>query len=84
MKSIQELLNTATETYNGKTGCACGCGGTYADANTPAGQKRIAKLLKANPERVAFVPFGRGGGCVEMLNQDGTRVTRVYVTAEAK
>lgn len=84
MKSTQELLDTATTTYNGKTGCACGCGGDYADANTPAGQKRISKILKADPEKVVFVPFGNGEGCVEIENRDGTRVTRVYVKVEAQ
>jgi hypothetical protein len=80
MKSIQELLETAYDTYNGKTGCACGCGGNYAPADSVSGQRRIKKLLNANPERVAFVPFSdRITGCVEIENQDGTRVTRIYV-----
>jgi hypothetical protein len=83
MKSTQELLDTATKTYNGKTGCACGCGGTYADAITPEGQKRIKRILNADPAKVVFVPFGDGEGCLEIENRDGTRVTRVYVM-EAK
>ena len=79
MKSIQELLDSATNTYNGKTGCACGCGGTYADAITPEGQKRIKRILNSDPSKVVFVPFGNGEGCIEIENRDGTRVTRVYV-----
>jgi hypothetical protein len=79
MKSTQELLDSATDTYNGKTGCACGCGGNYASAESVAGQKRIRKILNADPCKVVFVPFGNGGGCLEIENRDGTRVTRVYV-----
>ena len=84
MKSIQELLDTATKTYNGKTGCACGCGGTYADAITPAGQKRIKRILNYDPAKVVLIPFSKGEGCLEIENRDGTRVTRVYVKVEAK
>ena len=84
MKSTQDLLDTATQTYNGKTGCACGCGGNYDAPNTPAGQKRIKKILNADPSKVVFVPFGNGEGCLEIENRDGTRVTRVYVEAETK
>ena len=84
MRSTQEMLETATQTYNGKTGCACGCGGNYDDANTLAGQKRIKKILNADPSKVVFVPFGNGEGCLEIENRDGTRVTRVYVETETK
>jgi hypothetical protein len=79
MLSTTQLLETATQTYNGKTGCACGCGGNYDDANTIAGKKRIAKIAKANPDKVAFFNFNNGEGCLEVENADGTRVTRVYV-----
>jgi hypothetical protein len=84
MKSTQELLDTATNTYNGKTGCACGCGGNYDDPKTLAGQKRISKILNADPAKVVLVPFSNGEGCLEIENRDGTRVTRVYVKIEAK
>ena len=83
MKSTQELIDAATDTYNGKTGCACGCGGNYASADSVAGQKRIKKILNADSRKVAFVDFGQGEGCLEIENRDGTRVTRVYVK-EAK
>jgi hypothetical protein len=79
MMSVNQMLENATDTYNGKTGCACGCGGTYAGAESVAGQKRIKKILNANPEKVAYFDFGGGEGCLEIENRDGTRVTRVYV-----
>ena len=83
MASTAEMLETATETYNGKTGCACGCGGSYADPDSVAGKKRINKIMNANPERVKFFQFGnRSEGCVEIENADGTRATRVYVNFE--
>ena len=79
MMSVNQMLENATDTYNGKTGCACGCGGNYAGAESVAGQKRIKKILNANPEKVAYFDFGGGEGCLEIENRDGTRVTRVYV-----
>jgi hypothetical protein len=79
MKSTQEMLDSAIKTYNGKTGCACGCGGTYADAITPEGQKRIKRILNSDPLKVQFINFNDGEGCLEIENRDGTRVTRVYV-----
>lgn len=84
MKSTQELLDNATKTYSGKTGCACGCGGNYANAITPAGQQRIKRILKADPAKVVFINFNDGEGCLEIENREGTRVTRVYVNTEAK
>ena len=77
-----ELLKTATNTYNGKTGCACGCGGSYADTDTVAGKKRIARIVNANPETVVYVPFSDGTGCLEIENEEGTRVVRIYVGKE--
>lgn len=79
MMSVNQMLENATDTYNGKTGCACGCGGTYESVESVAGQKRIKKILNANPEKVAYFDFGGGEGCLEIENRDGTRVTRVYV-----
>ena len=83
MKSLLEMLEGATDTYNGKTGCACGCGGSYAGADSVAGQKRIAKIKKADPAKVIVTPFSDGEGCVEIENADGSRVTRIYVKAVA-
>ena len=79
MQSTTEMLENATTTYNGRTGCACGCGGDYAEPNTLAGQKRINKIMNADQRKVVFVPFGGGEGCLEIENRDGTRVTRVYI-----
>ena len=87
MKSISEMIAAATDTYNGKTGCACGCGGSYAAPDSAAGKKRIAKIMKAsreNPFGVAWVPFSCGTeGVVEIESEDGTRVTRIYVKVGA-
>jgi hypothetical protein len=76
-------LENAYNTYNGKTGCACGCGGTYAEVESVAGQMRIKKLLNADPKKIAFFDFNNGEGCYEIENADGTRVTRVYVKVGA-
>lgn len=85
MISTIQLLENATDTYNGKTGCACGCGGTYAGAESVAGQKRIKKIMNAEPAKVSNHDFGGGEGCLEIENRDGTRVTRVYYkVCEAK
>lgn len=78
MISTQQMLENATDTYNGKTGCACGCGGTYASTDSLAGQKRIKKIMNADLAKLAAFDFGGGEGCVELENRDGTRVTRVY------
>lgn len=82
LQSTIQLLENATSTYNGKTGCACGCGGNYSDADSVAGQRRIKKIMNASPEKVAFFNFGQGEGCLELENQDGTRVTRIYVKGD--
>jgi len=73
-----EHLDYLTDTYNGKTGCACGCGGNYSSAESVVGQKRIKKIMDADPAKVVFVDFGSGEGCYEIENGDRTRVTRVY------
>lgn len=65
-------FKNVTSTYCGKTGCACGCGGTYArpshvDAPTYATVSdrtvkirlnKILKALKNEPEAVHVEPFG--------------------------
>jgi hypothetical protein len=83
MLSTEKMLEMATDTYNGKTGCACGCGGNYASAESVAGKKRIQKIMKADSSKVMYADFGHGEGCFEMYNQDGSRVVRVYVKAGA-
>jgi hypothetical protein len=79
--TMSKMMATATDTYNGKNGCACGCGGSYASPDSAAGKKRIAKIMKADEDKVIFTVFSGDGdeGCVEVENEDGTRVTRVYV-----
>ena len=72
-----EHLDFLTDTYNGKTGCACGCTGSYASAESLIGQKRIARLLNSKRE-VKLIEFGNGEGCYEIENRDGSRVLRVY------
>jgi len=72
-------LDNATYTYYGKNECACGCGGSYADANSTTGQKRIKKILSANPAKIKWFDFGNGEGCYELENGEGTRVTRIYI-----
>ena len=44
---ITEHLDCLTDTYNGKTGCACGCGGDYSSTESVAGKKRIKKIMDA-------------------------------------
>ena len=78
MLSTQTMLENATDTYSGKTGCACGCGGTYTSAESVAGQKRIKKIMNADPANLTAYDFGHNEGCIEIENKDGTRVTRIY------
>lgn len=61
-----------TSTYCGKTGCACGCGGTYArpshadapswanvsDRTVKIRLNKILKALKTEPEAVLVEPYG--------------------------
>jgi hypothetical protein len=51
------MLENATDTYNGETGCACGCGGTYAGVESVAGQKRIKKIMNADLAKLANFDF---------------------------
>jgi hypothetical protein len=69
----------ATDTYNGKTGCSCGCAGNYADAQSKAGQTRIRRILNADFSKVVFYDFGHGEGCYDLENEAGTRCVRIYV-----
>ena len=72
-------LKWVTKTYRGKTGCACGCGGTYADSGTAAASQRVAFINKNLGDVVAF--HWEDESCYEIENDEGTRVTRVYVKA---
>lgn len=79
----EAIMNYATDTYSGKTGCACGCGGKYVSAESNAGQKRINRILEADFSKVVFNNFGHGEGCYDLENAAGTRCVRVYVKAVA-
>jgi hypothetical protein len=89
-KATENLLIPAdafiNSTYNGKTGCACGCGGDYTEKgeNTNKAKSRINKINKffaQKPTSVTVYDFSD-----EMLYEITTsvgeefdRVTRVYV-----
>ena len=76
---LEELnMKYVTRTYRGKTGCACGCGGSYADAETATASKRLAFVNK-NLE-IAKGDYWTDENCYEVENEDGTRVTRIYST----
>jgi hypothetical protein len=74
------------QTYNGLSGCACGCGGNYTDkgVNAGAARGRINKINVAylyNPSSVTVNDFG-DEMCYEITTSVGEefdRVTRVYV-----
>jgi len=68
-------ISDVEKTYNGATGCACGCGGDYSEAsNTRVTTKRVNLINKAIIAGKAEF-FGNG---VEAANEDHTRVIRVY------
>ena len=71
----------ANETYRGKNGCACGCGGTYAKPDTNAGMSRIAFINKKYNENPALVKVWNFTDEImyEVENAERTRATRVYV-----
>lgn len=71
-----KMENVAT-TYSGKTGCACGCRGKYVKAGSSVASKRVA-FVNANLDRVQ-IDFLPTWVCYSVENDNGTRVTRVYV-----
>jgi len=68
-----------TRTYNGKTGCACGCGGSYTEAGDTSTKvlKRMSFIQK-NIKKAEIDIFS-DEICYSVENADGTRVTRVYL-----
>jgi hypothetical protein len=71
-----------TTTYNGQSGCACGCGGTYAEPGEKAFARRIAKVnaaIKAGTLVFVYVAPTEHIYCLETEQ----RATRLYVKAEA-
>jgi hypothetical protein len=82
-QEIQLLkMEEVTKTYNGKDGCACGCGGTYAEAGTKAAQRRLNFINKnLNQPGMLIDVLSSEETCYEFANEEGTRLTRVYVQA---
>lgn len=75
------------QTYNGCTGCACGCGGTYTESGeiNAVSIRRLNVINKAIKDGlgVEFYDFGNRH-CYEYIygaedSQGFRRVTRVYV-----
>jgi hypothetical protein len=68
-----------TRTYNGKTGCACGCAGTYTEQGEDSAKvtKRINFVNKNLMKATMYVWADEI--CYEVENKEGTRVTCVYV-----
>ena len=72
MTTIGISFKNIQKTYCGKTGCACGCGGTYAapehadvnhytaksDRTVKIRLNKILKALESNPEAVEVDHFG--------------------------
>ena len=84
MKTLELIKITDVEkTYNGETGCACGCGGSYAyptekDLATVVRRVNlINKAIESDPTSVE-VDAHRGTVIYE-LALGAKRVTRVYV-----
>lgn len=90
-------LDRVRKTYNGLTGCACGCGGDYF---VPTGRKQVSYDVendKAVARRVSTINKNLGftevwdfGNeyCYEIVTAfdadgDPVRCTRVYVAKEA-
>jgi hypothetical protein len=74
------------QTYNGLSGCACGCGGNYTDegVNTGAARGRINKINVAylyNPLDVLIENYSNRTmyEITTSVGEEFDRVTRVYV-----
>ena len=72
---------TIVTTYNGATGCACGCGGNY-NKNGTAVTRRVNKInnsLQTNWTDVQIFQGCENEIIYELV--EGERVTRVYINA---
>ena len=74
------------QTYNGLSGCACGCGGDYTEdgVNTGKAKARINKIDKfynANPLSVEIDNYGDRTmyQITTSVGEEFDRVTRVYI-----
>ena len=81
-------LDQVEQTYRGRNGCACGCGGEYynlddKNINPEKVSKEIEKHIKhinKNISRVKVFVLGRNNEvCLELENPSGTSVTRIYL-----
>jgi hypothetical protein len=87
-------MSEVTKTYSGETGCACGCGGTYAympgnnpgyavEPNERTVKMRTRRMNKALAEGRKVEVFHYSGESIyELENEEGTRVVRVYVSTD--
>jgi hypothetical protein len=76
LQTLGIKLEEVARTYNGETGCACGCGGEYTNDGEKSATvtKRLNYVNKGIVEgRAEF--FGNG---VEVANASYTRCTRIY------
>ena len=68
-----------TRTYSGKTGCGCGCVGSYTEeGEKSASVTRRINFVNKNLLAAKIYDFG-DEHCYYVENEDGTRVTCVYV-----
>ena len=74
---MEILPENVLDTYNGHTGCACGCGGEYAKADSRAGKTRINTI---NNNRSNALILCTGNEAIYEVATGINRVTRVYVT----
>jgi hypothetical protein len=69
-----------TTTYNGGTGCACGCAGTYADGSGAVATRRINVINKAiEDDTLTALQVCADGTIILEASTGQDRVTRVYV-----
>jgi len=70
-----------TRTYSGKAGCGCGCGGSYTEQGEKSA-KITRRINFVNKNLLAAKIYDLGDEhCYEVENEDGTRVTCIYVKA---
>ena len=69
-------MTEVVTTYNGRTGCACGCGGSYATSGQAAARR--VNLINSNLKDVEFFKGFDGETIAELVSPNGERVTRVY------
>lgn len=75
----QEDVN---QTYVGSAeGCACGCLGDYAVANTPVSLRRV-NTVNENMDKVTLIE-GFNEDIYELLQYNGKRCIRIYTKTRA-